>query len=449
MNNSTVARCLRSLGLCLVLLLGGCGDPEPTPAPVPTATPAPATPAPATPVQAAAATWTPAGAATPPTPVLSATPLVTATGCAVPAGWVRYTVGEGDTLSRLEVASGASVSALMQANCLADSTIYLGQTLWLPVAPPPTATQSPEPTRCAAPAGWVVWVVQPGDTLSTLAAGVGASVESIRQANCLPDDTIYAGRGLWLPRQPAADEEGTACAPFACSPVRPIGAFGEEVDFGSGFPGGQLLCADGAEISVGEKAPNGTIWAMDGIFAGGERILGACGATEDVTFTLTRSGSVALLLPTTTITVDEEAVQAAVWEATCAAADSEYTIAYVTASSPAPVTRTFRTEPFARETGYVSTRGGGVYRVHLCGGSPPVGANSLILFQGRVEGNKKCAPETFRSWPPGAAVRGEPGGWFLDLTLPLPGDRGDCYVLQHRDGSSNPPFVQISVLAGD
>lgn len=453
MNDSTVARWLHSLGLCLVLLLGGCGDPEPTPAPVPTARPAPATA-----VQAAAATWTPAGTAIPPTPVLSATLSVTATatlsvtatatGCPAPAGWVRYTVGEGDTLSRLEVASGASVSALMQANCLADSTIYLGQTLLLPVAPPPTATRPPEPTRCAAPAGWVVWMVQPGDTLSTLAAEVGASVASIRQANCLPDDTIYAGRGLWLPRQPAAHEEGAACAPFACSPARPIGAFGETPDFGSGFPGDQLLCADGAEISVGYKAPNGTIWALDGIFAGGERILGACGATETVTFTLTRSGSVALLLPTTTVTVDEEPVQAAVWEATCAAAASDYTIAYVTASSPAPVTRTFRTESFARETGYVSARGGGVYRVHLCGGSPPVDAKSLFLYQGTLDGNKNCVPETFRSWPPGAAVRDEPGGWFLDLTLPLPGDRGDCYVLQHRDGSSN-PFVQIPVLAGD
>ncbi|MBU6352377.1 MAG: hypothetical protein KGS73_19785, partial [Chloroflexi bacterium] len=249
-------------------------------------------------------------------------------------------------------------------------------------------------------------------------------------------------------RQPAAVEGEAACAPFVCSPARPIGAFGETPDFGSGFPGDQLLCADGAEISVGYKAPNGTIWALDGIFAGGERILGACGATETVTFTLTRSGSVALLLPTTTVTVDEEPVQAAVWEATCAAAASDYTIAYVTASSPAPVTRTFRTESFARETGYVSARGGGVYRVHLCGGSPPVDAKSLFLYQGTLDGNKNCVPETFRSWPPGAAVRDEPGGWFLDLTLPLPGDRGDCYVLQHRDGSSN-PFVQIPVLAGD
>jgi len=355
-------------------------------------------------------------------------------------------VGEGDTLSRLEVASGASVSALMQANCLADSTIYLGQTLLLPVAPPPTATRPPEPTRCAAPAGWVVFVVQPGDTLSTLAAGVGASVASIRQANCLPDDTIYAGRGLWLPQQPAAAREDV-CAPFACSPASLISTLGETPDFGSGAPGSELLCADEEGISIGSEAPNGTIWALEDIFAGGERILGACGASEAVTFTLTRSGK-ATRLPTTTVIVDEEPVQAAVWEATCAAADSDYTIAYVTASSPAPVERMFRTEPFARETGYVSVRGGGVYRVHLCGGSPPVGAKSLFLFQGTLDKNKKCVPETFRSWPPGPEVRGEPGGWFLDLTLPLPGDRGDCYVLQHRNGSSN-SFVQIPVLAGD
>ena len=454
MNDSTVVRCLRRLGVCLVLLLGGCGDSEPTSAPVPTARPAPATAA-----QAAAATWTPAGTALPPTLVLSATLSVTATatlsvtatatGCPAPAGWVRYTVAEGDTLSRLEVASGASVSALMQANCLAETTIYVGQTLLLPVAPPPTATQTPEPTRCAAPTGWVVFVVQPGDTLSTLAAGVGASVASIRQANCLPDDTIYAGRGLWLPSLPAAVEGEAACAPFVCSPARPIGALGEAVDFGGGFPGDELLCADGEEISIGSEAPNGTIWALGGsIFAGGERLLGACGVTEAVTFTLARSGGVATTLPTRTVSVGGEPVQAAFWEATCAAAGSDYTITYVTASSPTPVTREFSAKPFEGETGYFSVRGGGVYRVHLCGGSPPVGAKSLFLYQGTLDGNKTCVAETFRSWPPGAAVRGEPGGWFLDLTLPLAGDRGDCYVLEHRNGSLN-PFVQIPVSAGD
>lgn len=56
-----------------------------------------------------------------------------------PERWARYIVQAGDTLSALAVASGATLDAVMSANCLqAGAVIVVGQTLYLPHIPAPT-----------------------------------------------------------------------------------------------------------------------------------------------------------------------------------------------------------------------------------------------------------------------------------------------------------------------
>jgi LysM repeat protein len=60
--------------------------------------------------------------------------------------WSGYRVQAGDTLFSLATATGSTVEELIQANCLPDGRIYIGQPLYLPrslirtFTPPPSAT---------------------------------------------------------------------------------------------------------------------------------------------------------------------------------------------------------------------------------------------------------------------------------------------------------------------
>ncbi|HVU14213.1 MAG TPA: LysM peptidoglycan-binding domain-containing protein [Phototrophicaceae bacterium] len=84
-----------------------------------------------------------------PTLFASITPLVSGGGgtsptsaaptsgtCTPPANWVQYTIADGDSLAALAQATGTSVQAIVQANCLPDAdTIYSGQVIYLPTNP--------------------------------------------------------------------------------------------------------------------------------------------------------------------------------------------------------------------------------------------------------------------------------------------------------------------------
>jgi len=67
--------------------------------------------------------------------------------CGPPSWWVVYYVRRGDTLSRLAILTGTTVSQLQKANCLGRSTtIRVGQRLYVPHLPPIQAP-SRTPTR--------------------------------------------------------------------------------------------------------------------------------------------------------------------------------------------------------------------------------------------------------------------------------------------------------------
>ena len=132
---------------------------SPTPLPTVAATPSPLPivdiPAPAdspTPTQPQSAATGPA-ATEPPTATAPAPvePTETETSanpdCGPPTGWVLYTVISGDTLFRIALRSGISLSQLQQANCLGNNdSIYRGQRLYVPRHPsPPVVDPSPTP----------------------------------------------------------------------------------------------------------------------------------------------------------------------------------------------------------------------------------------------------------------------------------------------------------------
>ena len=152
-------------------------------------------------------------------PPLNQSPAPTATpgsptACPVPAGWVGVVVGPGDTLESLALRYGTSAQTLMQANCLAGTTLMAGAIVYVPPAAPsspsPIATLyvvSPYPTRtlipCGAPYGWVRYTVQPGDTLYHIATSYGITTSELQSANCLGSSTtIRIGQLLWVPYLP-------------------------------------------------------------------------------------------------------------------------------------------------------------------------------------------------------------------------------------------------------
>ena len=166
---------------------------SPTETPQPTARPTEASDTPTI-----APTQTPTGVPSPtPVPMMMVPPTRV---CSRPAGWVLYIVRPGDTLTRLARLSYTTVWALMNANCLDTTALFAGQTLYLPEVIYPTPT--PTPYLCGPPMNWVIYYVQPGDTLYALAGRFSVSIEALRRANCLRTNAIYLGQALYVPPLP-------------------------------------------------------------------------------------------------------------------------------------------------------------------------------------------------------------------------------------------------------
>jgi LysM repeat protein len=128
------------------------------------------------------------------TSTLTPSPSLTST-CLPPPGWAAYVVESGDTLETLAARYKTTVETLAQANCLVETSLEPGDTLYVP----PLATRSPTrtPTPCRPPYGWVHYPVQPGDTLYHIADIFGVTVRQLQDANCMGNST-YLKPGQWI-----------------------------------------------------------------------------------------------------------------------------------------------------------------------------------------------------------------------------------------------------------
>ena len=144
----------------------------------------------------------PSETSTPPPPTL--TPTVTNTPepsqTSTPAGPLTYIVEPGDTLSSIAEQFGVDILLLISTNNLTDpSAINAGQELIIPEAGAelPTLTALPQ---TLVPGSRIDYVVQPGDSLESIASEFNSTAEEIAKLNeMLVTDVLFVGRVLIVP----------------------------------------------------------------------------------------------------------------------------------------------------------------------------------------------------------------------------------------------------------
>jgi len=133
-------------------------------------------------------TWTPTLTPTPPPPPIN---------CPPRPGWLVYFVQPGETLDSIATRYQISSAELQNANCMLTKDLLPGVVIYVP----PIRTQPPLP--CGAPYGWVVYYIQPGDTLYRLSLTYGVTVARLQNANCLGSATLlHTGQVLYIPDWP-------------------------------------------------------------------------------------------------------------------------------------------------------------------------------------------------------------------------------------------------------
>ena len=104
-----------------------------------------------------------------------------------------------------QVVSSEATPTIMEmtaTNVQLPSSTVPENTVAAPEIKPPTATKNPPtalPTTCGVPPGWEIYIVQVGDTLSSIAAAQGVSVQQLQNANCLTSAAVYIGQRLYVP----------------------------------------------------------------------------------------------------------------------------------------------------------------------------------------------------------------------------------------------------------
>ncbi len=126
--------------------------------------------------------------------------------CDTPEGWMPIIVMPNQTIEQLAALYKTTAEMLQQGNCLAVKKVEAGTIIFIPAS---ATVSSQSSVQCGPPAGWVIYYVQPGDTLYGIAAMFGTSANQLINANCLSSTTIYVGQRLYVP-------------PFYVYPIQPL-----------------------------------------------------------------------------------------------------------------------------------------------------------------------------------------------------------------------------------
>ena len=122
-----------------------------------------------------------------------------AEGAPPDAGPVVHVVRRGETLYSIARRYGTTVGAIMRANNLRSYTIYVGQRLTIPVSGSSRYAAAPGPAQPTGTSS-TYYVVQPGDTLYSIARRFGTTVWAIARANGIANpNSIRRGQRLIIP----------------------------------------------------------------------------------------------------------------------------------------------------------------------------------------------------------------------------------------------------------
>jgi LysM repeat protein len=160
--------------------------------------------------------------------LLSVSMAVQAQDSVVAQGETVYVVQYGDTLFRLALRYGTTVSAIAARNGIRNvNLIYVGQPLIIPTGGavpttvPPTGTVptvTPTVVIPPTPGGETTYVVRWGDTLSRIARQFGTTINAIAvRNNILNINLIYVGQVLYIPTGGVAP---TSVPPTAIPPTQ-------------------------------------------------------------------------------------------------------------------------------------------------------------------------------------------------------------------------------------
>ena len=144
----------------------------------------------------------------PPTETPTITPTPTLTATPTPSAPFYYVILDGDSLSLIAVKFNLGDNGVIQIlmmNPLIDPvtlTVYAGQEILVPPPGWPMPTLTPWPVD-SQPGTKINYMVQPGDSLGTIAAKFRSTIAAIIKANpiALVDETsmIYPGQMLVIP----------------------------------------------------------------------------------------------------------------------------------------------------------------------------------------------------------------------------------------------------------
>ena len=194
-----------------------------------------------------------------PTPTQTPTPLPSPT----PIPPIVHQVQSGETLITIAEMHNTTIEDIVALNPGVDSELLqVGQVLLIPVGTPtpaPTATLDPNiPTPT--PGEFIIHIVEPGETLITIAEQYGVSVPLLREINDIPigDDTIFVNQSIIVPLGtpeptlvPTVDPNATP------TPVPP-------------YPAPSLLGPPDGAIFVGDDASITLQWASVSILNANE-----------------------------------------------------------------------------------------------------------------------------------------------------------------------------------
>jgi LysM repeat protein len=191
-----------------------------------------------------------------------------------------HVVAPGESLTSIAALDGLTVSQLAAANALpTDAMLISGTTIVIPpqgpapVSAQPAAlgvvasadpdadgdTDSTSATSSASTASGGAYVVQPGDTLTAIAARAGTTVDALAAANGLdPAGVLVSGTVLHLSGLPAA-AIGVSTTPAVAGSMQPVGAAAQGDPAAPPYPTAETMSA-GQIGTIG--ANNGATWAL-------------------------------------------------------------------------------------------------------------------------------------------------------------------------------------------